>query len=568
MEYKTDSLPLELSGSDRLLAVLERHEDDTTRLVTLDISSGQVLAQKELGDHYPDLLVFSEGVAAWSWGDQTLQVYSDTLKPLWSMELEPEGDGRLYGEDLFYFPKEGGEVQRLSLTDRSVQTCPCAENASPEEILLTEGGRSLLRSRVEDTGGVVHHWIDWEKGALEPVSPPNRYMHMSRKDYYDFLQGDNVLWLRSPVSGDVYRIAENIDWVIQTHPDHLLGETPEHLLTVQDLKENRCVQHRTAGINEALLCGDTVVYMEGDRPRIITFWKPSPEQWREHTAQKLTVQDIARENQEMLRAVTARTDIPVFCGAEGTSYEMEGEGGYRSDPVTDELLIHAALEQLQRFTNECPEGFFREMCTEEFSPIEIYFAGTIRGDRYGAQPNGFTTFNGKAQIVVLDITNTSDVDTLRSIIAHEFLHVMENRINRHSLDTGLDYLSYWMSFVPDPDLYFYNYRDYRNYDRNPDDYTINGTQTPLFLDAYSRSVPTEDRARMLEHLYLGEKSVFYNELQTGVLRQKGEYLCSVIRECFTTCQIQGRLPWENGIDVVPFSEFEDAVRSYVPVAVG
>lgn len=568
VEYKTDCLPIYLSGSDRLLAVLERHEDDTTRLVTLDTSNGQVLAQKELGDDYFDLLVFSEGVAAWSWGDQTLRVYSDTLEPLWSMEFGPEGDGCLYGEDLFYFPKGGGEVQRLSLPDRSVQTCPCAENASPQEILLTQGGRSLLRSRAADTGEDIYQWIDWEEGTLGSASPPSRYRYMSRNSYYDVFQGDTATWLRSPVSDDVYKIEEKIDRVIQSRPDHLLGETPEHLLTVRDLKENRCVRHKTAGVNEALLCGDAVVYMEGDRPGIITIWTPSPEQWRESIAQKLTVQDISRENQEMIRAVTARTDIPVFCGAEGASYEMEGEGGYRSDPVTDELLIHVALEQLDRFTQECPEGFFREMCTEEFSPIEIYFGGTIWGDRYGAQPDGFTTFNEKAQIVVLDITNTLNVDTFRSIIAHEFLHVMENRVQNHSLETGLDYRSYWMSFVPDPDLYFYNYRDYQNYDKDPDDYTINGTQTPLFLDAYSRTLPTEDRARMFEQLYLGEKSEFYGRLRTGVLRQKAEYLCAVIRDSFPSCQIQGKLPWENGIDVVPIAELEDAIRSYVPVAVG
>ena len=568
LEYETENLPIYLSGSDRLLAVLEKVEDGNTKLVTLDLSNGKVMAHRKMEEDYPDLLVFSEGVAIRSWEQQTLQVYSDTLEPLWSMEFEPEESVQMYGDDLFYIPKKGGEVRKVSLLDRNVLTCQCAENISSMEILLTQGGRNLIRTQNADTGELVHHWIDWDAGTLEPVPLSDRYMYMTRNFYYDLFPGEKSTWLRSAASDDIYKIEDKIDWFHQNQPEILVGENSAHMLTVLKPKENRSIQRKTAGIEEALFCGDSVVYREKDRPGVITIWNPSPEQWKENTAQRMTTQEVSRENQEMVQAITDRTGIPVFYGAEGASYQIGFEGGYHSEPITDELLIHISLEQLQRFTDECPEGLFQEMCTEKFSPIEIYLGGTIRGSLYGMQPYGFTTFNEKAQIVVLDIVNHFDMNALRGTIAHEFLHVMENRINAHGLDTGLEYTDYWMSFVPDPDLYFYNYRDYQDYDKHPEEYTVSGTQTPLFLDSYSRTLPTEDRARMFEYLYLGETSEYYSRLRTGVLREKAEYLCAVIRECFTTCQIQGRLPWENGIDIVPFSEFEDAVRSYVPVALG
>ena len=70
----------------------------------------------------------------------------------------------------------------------------------------------------------------------------------------------------------------------------------------------------------------------------------------------------------------------------------------------------------------------------------------------------------------MDISDDFDANTFRGTIAHEFLHIMENRINDHGLETGLDYLSYWMSFVPEPELYYYNYRDYQDANNHPEDH--------------------------------------------------------------------------------------------------
>lgn len=48
---------------------------------------------------------------------------------------------------------------------------------------------------------------------------------------------------------------------------------------------------------------------------------------------------------------------------------------------------------------------------------------------------------------------------LEQSLAHEFRHVMEDRIEACFREDGIDYLAYWEYFTPGEGAYFYSYFD-------------------------------------------------------------------------------------------------------------
>lgn len=157
----------------------------------------------------------------------------------------------------------------------------------------------------------------------------------------------------------------------------------------------------------------------------------------------------------------------------------------------------------------------------------------------------------------------------RQTMAHEFMHAMEDRIYACEQEDGISYLGYWESFAPAEDAYFYSYFDESGLEVSDPAYTAASGLLPTqvsFLDSYSRSYPHEDRARILEYLYAGQDSSYAYLFQGGVIREKAQYLCAVIRVCFPSCQEQ--LPWETLVEPVDFSQYQAAVEAYVPVAKG
>ena len=89
-----------------------------------------------------------------------------------------------------------------------------------------------------------------------------------------------------------------------------------------------------------------------------------------------------------------------------------------------------------------------------------------------------------------------------------------------------------------------------------------------FLDSYSRSYPLEDRGRILEYLYAGPEGAYAQAFEEPHIRDKAQYLCAVIRACFPSCAGADRLPWETLVDPVPFSQYQEAVMAFEPLAKG
>ena len=113
------------------------------------------------------------------------------------------------------------------------------------------------------------------------------------------------------------------------------------------------------------------------------------------------------------------------------------------------------------------------------------------------------------QIIVLNIDYLNTVTDLQfeQILAHEFMHVMENRIAVCEEERNMPYLDYWYTFVPGLDAYYECYLDENGENIQDVTYTMAGCNSRSdrddvwFTDSYARTFPTEDRARIMEVAY-------------------------------------------------------------------
>lgn len=353
----------------------------------------------------------------------------------------------------------------------------------------------------------------------------------------------------------------------------VLSSYEDNTLLVCQLAEGRCWRlEQQAGIVACDLEEETLVYATTDGVRSGLYrWAFGAASSVETVAcTSLSQEQLARKNRSDQDWILQQTGLRVYCGKSGVEFNDPYQSGYTGEILENPIVIHLALQMTKAFICQYPTGIFQEMVVEPVRHIDLYFCGRLFPDAENSISSayGFTSQMGDRRIVVMSL---EDLDTLPQNLAHEFTHVMEDRIYACAQERDLDYLTYWEALSP-PDAYYYSYFDEKGEEVSDAGSTAEPVPEDLdeiwFLDAYSKTYPSEDRARILEYLFAGEGSRYAYAFQGEPIRRKAQYLCAVIRACFPSAETAQDLPWERMISVLPFSEFQEAVQTYVPVAQG
>lgn len=274
---------------------------------------------------------------------------------------------------------------------------------------------------------------------------------------------------------------------------------------------------------------------------------------------------IAAENKQMADEIRETFGIRVFHGTPGASFE---DGFYKGDIEWNELRIHAAMKILREVLARYPAGMLEEMRVPPVDHIDVYFCGYISrtSDEGIMTAAALTSTDSDARYIVCNLGNLSE---MARNLGHEFMHVMEDRIEAVCAGTGSKMLEYWLGYVPEgtggPGYYF-SYLDEDGNELSDTAYTgddplaADMPDTVWFVDAYAKANPKEDRARIMEYLF-DSKDELPAAFGSIHLMEKARYLCAVIRECFPSARDAETLPWERLIKTVPYSDFEDAVNS-------
>lgn len=209
---------------------------------------------------------------------------------------------------------------------------------------------------------------------------------------------------------------------------------------------------------------------------------------------------------------------------------------YTSDMITDEQNIRGALNVLEQVLAVYPEGYFEQLLYGNVRSIRIELVGNLK--KKNVDPNAaFTTFAAFTQekdsyyLMVADIYMT-----YYESYFHEFSHITDKRLAWDAaLRTDALYSEAgWMALQPSG--FYYSY----SYDTLPAD-VHNSDYDGWFVDDYSCTFPTEDRARVMEYAMYGWDYVFEN----APLRAKLDYYCRCIRDCFDTTGWPEVTAWEK-----------------------
>lgn len=263
---------------------------------------------------------------------------------------------------------------------------------------------------------------------------------------------------------------------------------------------------------------------------------------------------------ELAGSMAERYGIGIYFEGEGIGFD---DIVYTARPTWDWLLTLTALEEADRVLSALPPGMIAEASLPQAGRISLYLSGQIiqTGTDGIEMPLGFSTATDVGRIIVLDINNHRE---LAGTLAHELMHVFEDRIVQ--ADDAMDYAmaNAWLRLAVPPDEeggYLYTY--------NPPDgldaacaYTgdcqeaLNTPGQVYYADAYARTFPMEDRARIFEHLFASEDALpaCYD---SPPLMMKAEFLCAMIRKSFpSAANSPDPLRWERFVQPLPDSAFE------------
>ncbi|MGN0293915.1 MAG: hypothetical protein ACI4D3_07930, partial [Lachnospiraceae bacterium] len=242
--------------------------------------------------------------------------------------------------------------------------------------------------------------------------------------------------------------------------------------------------------------------------------------------------------------------------------DMSGYTLWDNIGVLDEL---DASEILLEFMDELPTGMIDEMQAGKENPVEICFCGTISGDTGAGNldyAGAYVTFgvyeiNGEPVWFTRMVFDISLKDALRTNFAHEWFHLLEDRIWETVQD---DWESRWTAMSPE-NAYFYEYNEFLAFDedRGIDVYVSEPDMEDVyFIDGYSRTFPKEDRARIFENLYMaGSGTELPACFESSHIRQKAVYLCELIRRCYPSADTVGKNIWEQGLGEADWEQIRE-----------
>lgn len=214
---------------------------------------------------------------------------------------------------------------------------------------------------------------------------------------------------------------------------------------------------------------------------------------------------------------------------------------YKYTPVNNAVRIDKALDIMERELSRYPDGMLAQLDDSYGSALKIYLSGKILpiSDDALSTAVGVQDTLEDDTWMVLDITTT--IDYTRTI-HHEIFHAVE----LHMINEGF-YFDYdtWYSFNPEGFDYDYGYDrndENANYDYVTGD--VDHVDEISFIDRYSKSMPNEDRARIVEYAMAeSEHPTGYFEYKN--IHNKLEYISSQIRKCFDTTGWPEVTEWEK-----------------------
>ena len=564
-----------LDGRDGRCLAVYRMDTGACKVAVYHLQTGALLGQRTMPDGIYEAELLTDGsVALLNRKTGEAFRYDEKLtqclrqEPGWGKQWLLEESGELWALD------ENGAVRCTDLLNGSRQEYQLP--GDQEHILIGFGvDRTLIWSAGEEE---TTAWLDRRTGELTPDLTWNNPALLWQTGSAAVYTGQTELLVWPLDEDEIYLLPDRAGDTLRD----LAGRTvlladDKGYLEILDLWNQTAWRRWEPQCVMTVLTDESLVYaVYANGATDLYRWDYRLDGSSETACACLTVEELETRNRAAAAALRRETGVRIFYGEAGAAFNDPYPSGYLGEAECNPVSIYLALEAVSCFMEGYPPGIFQEMVTEPVTGLELYLSGELSADGDGsvASAYGFSTTMDTTRIVVmnLDLLETRSQSYFEQCLAHEFMHVMEDRIYACIEETGIDYLAYWETFAPEPDAYYYSYFDEDGLEISDPAYTATGEEPGSgqiwFLDSYSRSYPPEDRARILEYLYAGEESMYADMFQEPHIRDKAQYLCAVIRACFPSCAGVETCPWETLVEPVSFSSYAQAVMAYEPLAKG
>lgn len=216
---------------------------------------------------------------------------------------------------------------------------------------------------------------------------------------------------------------------------------------------------------------------------------------------------------------------------------------YTITPLTDYRTLEDGLNILEKTMARYPEGFFQQLRYGDVRGLKIALTGGLSSEQesgYPVKADGYVTeADGYLEMAL----SLEDVYYLPSVFTHETAHMIDRRLTYDAVYNVMSPFSEerWNQYNPEGFSYDNAY--------DGDRYLRNARWGEYFLNDYSLTYPTEDRAELmkdamsLDPVWAGAKSVRTSPL----LQEKFRYYCTCIRSAFDTEGWPETTAWEEAL---------------------
>ena len=193
-------------------------------------------------------------------------------------------------------------------------------------------------------------------------------------------------------------------------------------------------------------------------------------------------------------------------------------------PSYDDELTYDSLSKTYEILSNFNKEFYDEFYINDNNGIEIYLTDKVAPSDLNTQienPSAYSLVIDNTYIIALNINTGSYEKTL----CHELMHTIENNMydlyNNKKLKN--EPFNKWNEYNPKDFKYNNSYVEESN-----DKYTISSNKDVYFIDSYSHTYPSEDRARIFEQFCKDESIIE----KYPKIKKKAEYLIKEIMNAY------------------------------------
>lgn len=551
---RMDHPNLYMAGENLLIVEYLYRDNGSARMYLrlADLKTGQMIREEALEcGGYVRIQVQGDRIGLCDSGDGWVKILDTSLQELEHYDLEGNWADWVLSPDMKTLYELFWETG-ITKTDLETKTRTTLMAAKEPGLMDLGDGELTLTYLDTVTQRYRYGVLDLQTGVIEPITLQANVSWVARHGD-NYLATDSGQWeLRHLFVGDQHHTTMFYGNQMEILPEtgHLYTHDMENRNPTLYTWDGKLISTLQLPGGEWVQMGGKMAWCEGwggyflttardnGTPRLL-FWDPEvkvegddlpleeyrPEEYKPHSAEDSMYQRAQWLSEHY------NLDIRI---AEQCALEYDEFVG---NAVTDTQMLTDAMDVLEQALGNYPQGFFEQLLYGRLESIRIELVSSLRRKDW-PEDAAFTSFaaftqeKGDHYLMVVDV-NSSYFGTYY----HEFSHIIDRRLQWDSVyrEGALYSEDGWLALQPRGFYYSYNYQEL------PENW---GEFLNWFVDDYAMTMPTEDRARVMEYAMNGWEWSFVDRPN---LIPKVEYYCKCIRDCFDTTGWPEQTVWEAAL---------------------